>query len=66
MITATRRWLRRNRTNFAIGFGVLGASYFVGQYVVGKISEMRERATNERIAREKYGDPFNSGLEKLI
>ena len=53
MIAATRRWLRRNRNKFAIGFGVLGASYFVGQYVISKILEMRERAANERIAREK-------------
>ena len=54
MITATRRWLRRNRTNFALGFGVLGAGYLVGQYVINKISETRERMNNERVAREKY------------
>jgi len=54
MITATRRWLRRNRTKFAIGFGVLGVGYVAGQYVLGKISEARERMTADRIAREKY------------
>ena len=54
MITATRRWLRRNRTNFAIGFGVLGVGYVAGLYVLGKISEARERMTADRIAREKY------------
>ena len=54
MIGATKRWLRRNRTNFAIGFGVLGASYLVGQYAISKFLEMRERSQNERIAREKY------------
>jgi hypothetical protein len=54
MITSTRRWLRRNRTNFAIGAGVLGAGYLAGQYVLGKLSEVRQRASEERIAKEKY------------
>ena len=53
MIATTKQWLRRNRTNFAIGFGVLCAGYFVGQYVISKILEMRERVNNERIAKEK-------------
>lgn len=53
MITATRKWLRRNRTNFAVGFGVLGVGYVAGQYVLGKISEARERMAADRIAREK-------------
>lgn len=53
MITATRKWLRRNRTNFAVGFGVVGVGYVAGQYVVGKISEARERMTNDRVAKEK-------------
>lgn len=54
MITATRRWLRRNRTNFAIGFGVLGVGYVASQYVLSKITEARERMSSDRIAREKY------------
>ena len=54
MISATRRWLRRNRTNFAIGAGVLGVGYIAGQYVLSKISETRERRTADRVAREKY------------
>jgi hypothetical protein len=57
MITGTRRWLRRNRTNFAIGAGVLGAGYMAGQYVLGKISEARQRMSDERIAKEKYVVP---------
>ena len=60
MISATRRWLRRNRTNFAIGAGVLGAGYVVGQYVLSKIAEARERMSNDRIAREKYALPIYS------
>ena len=39
MITATRKWLRRNRTNFAIGLGILGAGYVAGHYILNKISE---------------------------
>ena len=53
MMQATRRWLRRNRTNFAIGFGVLGVGYLATQYVVSKISEARERMGSDRVAKEK-------------
>lgn len=54
MIAATRRWFRRNRTNLAIGAGVIGAGYLAGQYVLGKIQEARQRMTEERISKEKY------------
>jgi peroxin-3 len=54
MISATRRWLRRNRNGLAIAAGVVGATYLVGQYVVSKISEARERSNLDRIAKEKY------------
>lgn len=54
MIAATRRWFRRNRTNLAIGAGVIGAGYVAGQYVLGKISEARQRMSEDRIAKEKY------------
>ena len=54
MISATRRWLKRNRTPFAIGFGVIGVGYVATQYVLGKISDARERMSSDRIAREKY------------
>ena len=56
MISATKRWLRRNRTNFAIGVGVLGVGYVAGQYVLSKITEARERMTSDRIAKEKCVD----------
>ncbi|CAO2649229.1 Nn.00g066140.m01.CDS01 [Neocucurbitaria sp. VM-36] len=52
MIQSTRRWFRRNRTNFAIGAGVLGAGYLAGQYALGKLSEARQRMSDERIAKE--------------
>ena len=54
MIDATRKWLRRNRTNFAIGFGVIGTGYIAGQYVLSKIKEAQERMAGDRIAKEKY------------
>jgi peroxin-3 len=57
MIVATRRWFRRNRTNFAIGAGVIGAGYLAGQYILGKVSEARQRMSDERIAKEKYMRP---------
>ena len=53
MIAATRRWFRRNRTNLAIGAGVIGVGYIAGQYVLGKISEARQRMSEDRIAKEK-------------
>lgn len=54
MIDASRRWLRRNRTGFAIGFGVIGVGYIAGQYVLSKITEAKERMAGDRIAKEKY------------
>ncbi|KAF2463905.1 Peroxin-3 [Lindgomyces ingoldianus] len=63
MITSTRRWLRRNRTNFAIGAGVLGAGYLAGQYVLGKVSEARQRMSDERIAKENLRRRFEQNQE---
>lgn len=53
-MSATRRWLRRNRTGFAVGFGLIGVGYVAGQYVLSKITEARERLAGDRIAKEKY------------
>ena len=53
MISATQRWFKRNRTVIAITAGTLGATYVVGQYVLGKISEAKERTVVDRIAKEK-------------
>ncbi|KAL1637291.1 peroxin [Diplodia intermedia] len=63
MISATRRWFRRNRTNFAIGAGVLGAGYLAGQYLLGKLSEARQRMGDERIARENLRRRFEQNQE---
>lgn len=54
MISSSRRWLRRNRTRFAVGAGVVGVTYIAGQYVVSKISEYREKAASDHAAKEKY------------
>ena len=53
-MTATKRWLRRNRTGFAIGVGVVGVGYIAGQYVLSKFVEMRERMAGDRLAKEEY------------
>ncbi|KEF61700.1 uncharacterized protein A1O9_03269 [Exophiala aquamarina CBS 119918] len=58
MITATRRWLRRNRNGIAIGAGVVGVTYLAGQYVLGKIKEARERMQMDRIAKENIRRRF--------
>ncbi|KAG8532103.1 uncharacterized protein KY384_003740 [Bacidia gigantensis] len=54
MITATKRWLRKNQTNFAIGLGVVGAGYVAGQYVISKLAEAKERMASGRVAKEKF------------
>ncbi|KAI8940663.1 hypothetical protein NX059_001933 [Plenodomus lindquistii] len=63
MIQGTRRWLRRNRANFAIGAGVLGAGYLAGQYVLGKLGEARQRMSEERIAKENLRRRFEQNQE---
>ncbi|KAH6684177.1 Peroxin-3 [Halenospora varia] len=63
MISATRRWLRRNRTPLAVGVGVVGAGYVVTQYVLGKISDARERMSSDRIARENLRRRFEQNQE---
>ncbi|CZR59153.1 related to PEX3-peroxisomal assembly protein-peroxin [Phialocephala subalpina] len=63
MISASRRWLRRNRTPIAIGFGLVGAGYVATQYVLGKISDARARMSSDRIARENLRRRFEQNQE---
>ncbi|KAI4285221.1 MAG: hypothetical protein L6R38_000827 [Xanthoria sp. 2 TBL-2021] len=63
MIDSTRRWLRRNRTNFAVGIGVLGAGYVAGQYVLSKIAETRQRMSEDRVAKENLRRRFQQNQE---
>ena len=58
MLDRTRNWFRRNRGTFAVGAGVLAGGYLAGQYVLNKVSEARQRMSDERIAREKYVPDF--------
>ncbi|CAG8952046.1 hypothetical protein HYFRA_00000782 [Hymenoscyphus fraxineus] len=63
MLSASRRWLRRNKTPLAVGIGVVGAGYVVTQYVLGKISDVRERMSSDRIARENLRRRFEQNQE---
>lgn len=63
MTSATRRWLRRNRTGFAIGFGIIGVGYVAGQYVLSKITDARERLAGDRIAKENLRRRFQHNQE---
>ncbi|RYP29267.1 hypothetical protein DL767_006795 [Monosporascus sp. MG133] len=63
MISATRRWLRRNRMPLAVGAGVLGAGYLATQYVLGRINSARERLSGDRIARENLRRRFEQNQE---
>lgn len=58
MITTSKNWIRRNRTNLGITVGVLGAGYVVCQYVLSKIAETGERMDSGRTAKEKYISPL--------
>jgi peroxin-3 len=53
MFESTRDFLRRNRRNLAVGFGLVGAGYLAVQYLGNKLSEARSRMSNERVAKEK-------------
>lgn len=63
MISATKRWLRRNRTPLVIGVGVLGVGYGLSQYVLAKISDARQRMSSDRIARENLRRRFEQNQE---
>ena len=55
MFAATRSWYRRNRKTLAIAAGVISIGYVAGQYALNKIQEARQRMSEDRIAKEKYG-----------
>ncbi|KAK6584578.1 hypothetical protein PZA11_002802 [Diplocarpon coronariae] len=63
MIPATRRWLKRNRTPFAIGFGVIGVGYVATKYLLGTLSESRKRTNSDRIARDNLRRRFEQNQE---
>lgn len=53
MFEGVRDWFKRNRARFAVGAGVIAGGYLAGQYVLSKITEARQRMSDERIAKEK-------------
>lgn len=63
MIGTTRRWFRRNRTNLAVGVGVLGVGYVAGQYVMSKVVEARQRMVEDRVAKENLRRRFQQNQE---
>ncbi|KAK3073309.1 peroxin [Teratosphaeriaceae sp. CCFEE 6253] len=63
MISASRRWFQRNRTNIVVATSLAGATYLAGQYVVGKIQEVRQRASDERISKENLRRRFEQNQE---
>ncbi|KAI4208057.1 MAG: hypothetical protein LQ346_000221 [Caloplaca aetnensis] len=63
MIASARNWLRRNRTNFAVGAGVLGAGYVAGRYVLSKVTETRQRMAEDRVAKENLRRRFQQNQE---
>ncbi|KAL8655256.1 MAG: hypothetical protein Q9210_001004 [Variospora velana] len=63
MIESTRKWLKRNRTTFAVGAGVLGAGYIAGQYVLSKVAETRQRMAEDRVAKENLRRRFQQNQE---
>lgn len=53
MFEATRNFVKRHRTNLALGFGIVGAGYVAVQYIGSKLTEARTRMMSDRVAREK-------------
>lgn len=51
---ATRRFLRRNRTNIFVGAGIAATGYLAVNYITSKITDAKSRMQSERVAREKY------------
>ena len=48
--------------NFAVGASVLGAGYVASQYILSKISETRQRMSDDRIAKEKFVSSFRISI----
>ncbi|KAM3081024.1 peroxin [Clarireedia jacksonii] len=62
-MNSVRKWVRRNKTPFMVGFGVIGVGYVASQYVLGKISDARQRMSSDRIARENLRRRFEQNQE---
>ncbi|KAF3926001.1 hypothetical protein ABW20_dc0107734 [Dactylellina cionopaga] len=63
MLKQTRNFLRKNRTNLAIGAGVIGTLYVGANYVLSKLTEAKNRMATDRIARENLRRRFEQNQE---
>lgn len=50
MFQSVKNFVKRNRTNIAIGVGLAGAAYI---YARSKVTEAKDRMSSDRIAKEK-------------
>lgn len=53
LITSVKDYVKRHRQGLLITATIAGGSYFAGKYATNKIRDMQERATADRIAKEK-------------
>ncbi|KPI37774.1 Peroxisomal biogenesis factor 3 [Cyphellophora attinorum] len=58
MFAGAGRWLKRNRNRIAFGAAVVGGTYYVGQYVLNKITEARQRSQLDKIAKDNIKRRF--------
>ncbi|KAI9799693.1 MAG: hypothetical protein M1825_004428 [Sarcosagium campestre] len=63
MLDGVRSWVKRNRTNFALGFGLVGVGYVTTQYVFSKLQEARERMSVDRISNDNLRLRFQQNQE---
>ncbi|EWC45066.1 hypothetical protein DRE_06205 [Drechslerella stenobrocha 248] len=63
MLKQTQTFLRRNRANIAIGAGLLGSIYVGANYVLGKLTDAKNRMATDRIAKENLRRRFEQNQE---
>jgi peroxin-3 len=54
MFGGVRRYIWERRRGLAKIAGVVGGVYLITKYVLERLEEMREKAKQDRAAREKY------------
>lgn len=59
----SKAWLTRNRTPLLITTSVLGGTYLLAQYALTKLTETRQRLTDDRLARENLRRRFAQNQE---
>lgn len=51
--TSLKDYVKRHRNGLLITATIAGGGYFAGKYATTKIREVQERATTDRLAKEK-------------